>query len=202
MKNNKLAKFMALVLLVTLLAVILVSGTYAKYTTAVSAKDTATVARWNITLNGEDISKGTQKTLKLGLFDTINDTDFTSEDSDVTAGKIAPGTTGKFEIAKLINNSDVNAQYKITYSIDNNNNNIPLEFSKDKNAADSEWKSLSEFSMNDFVALAKDSTEGVSTGTIYWRWKFERNDDSADTDFGINTPEVVVTATITVEQVD
>ncbi len=201
MKNNKLAKFMALVLLVTLLAVILVSGTYAKYTTAVSAKDTATVARWNITLNGEDISKGTQKTLKLGLFDTINDTDFTSEDSDVTAGKIAPGTTGKFEIAKLINNSDVNAQYKITYSIDNNNN-IPLEFSKDKNAADSEWKSLSEFSMNDFVALAKDSTEGVSTGTIYWRWKFERNDDSADTDFGINTPEVVVTATITVEQVD
>lgn len=54
MKNNKLAKFMALVLLVTLLAVILVSGTYAKYTTAVSAKDTATVARWNITLNGED----------------------------------------------------------------------------------------------------------------------------------------------------
>ena len=49
MKNNKLAKFMALVLLVTLLAVILVSGTYAKYTTAVSAKDTATVARWNIT---------------------------------------------------------------------------------------------------------------------------------------------------------
>lgn len=201
MKNNKLAKFMALVLLVTLLAVILVSGTYAKYTTAVSAKDTATVARWNITLNGEDISKGTQKTLKLGLFDTINDTDFTSEESDVTAGKIAPGTTGKFEIAKLINNSDVNAQYKITYSIDNNNN-IPLEFSKDKNAADSEWKSLSDFSMNNFEALSKDSTEGVSTGTIYWRWKFERNDDSADTDFGINTPEVVVTATITVEQVD
>lgn len=193
MKNNKLAKFMALVLLVTLLAVILVSGTYAKYT--------ATVARWNITLNGEDISKGTQKTLKLGLFDTINDTDFTSEESDVTAGKIAPGTTGQFEIAKLINNSDVNAQYKITYSIDNNNN-IPLEFSKDKNAADSEWKSLSDFSMNNFEALSKDSTEGVSTGTIYWRWKFERNDDSADTDFGINTPEVVVTATITVEQVD
>ena len=201
MKNNKLAKFMALVLLVTLLAVILVSGTYAKYTTAVSAKDTATVARWNITLNGEDISKGTQKTLKLGLFDTINDTDFTSEESDVTAGKIAPGTTGQFEIAKLINNSDVNAQYKITYSIDNNNN-IPLEFSKDKNAADSEWKSLSDFSMNNFEALSKDLTEGVSTGTIYWRWKFERNDDSADTDFGINTPEVVVTATITVEQVD
>ena len=201
MKNNKLAKFMALVLLVTLLAVILVSGTYAKYTTAVSAKDTATVARWNITLNGEDISKGTQKTLKLGLFDTINDTDFTSEESDVNAGKIAPGTTGQFEIAKLINNSDVNAQYKITYSIDNNNN-IPLEFSKDKNAADSEWKSLSDFSMNNFEALSKDSTEGVSTGTIYWRWKFERNDDSADTDFGINTPEVVVTATITVEQVD
>ena len=201
MKNNKLAKFMALVLLVTLLAVILVSGTYAKYTTAVSAKDTATVARWNITLNGEDISKGTQNTLKLGLFDTINDTDFTSEESDVTAGKIAPGTTGQFEIAKLINNSDVNAQYKITYSIDNNNN-IPLEFSKDKNAADSEWKSLSDFSMNNFEALSKDSTEGVSTGTIYWRWKFERNDDSADTDFGINTPEVVVTATITVEQVD
>ena len=200
MKNNKLAKFMALVLLVTLLAVILVSGTYAKYTTSATGSDSATVARWNITLNGEDISKGTQKTFKLGLFDTINDTDFTSKDSDVTAGKIAPGTTGKFEIAKLINNSDVNAQYKITYSIDNNN--IPLEFSKDKNAADSEWKSLSEFSMNDFVALAKDSTEGVSTGTIYWRWKFERNDDSADTDFGINTPEVVVTATITVEKVD
>lgn len=201
MKNNKLAKFMAIVLLVTLLAVILVSGTYAKYTTTVSSNDSATVAKWNITLNGEDISKGTQKTLKLGLFDTINDTGFTNEDTDVTKGKIAPGTTGKFEIAKLINKSDVNAQYKIIYNI-TNTSNVPLEFSNDQNASDDEWKSLNEFSMNDFAPLSKNSEEGTSTGTIYWRWKFDRSNDVADTELGVNAPEVVVTATITVEQVD
>ena len=204
MKNNKLAKLMAVVLLVTLLAVILVSGTYAKYTTSVSATDKATVAKWNITLNDKDISNGTTETLKLGLFDTINDSDYTSEETNVDAGKIAPGTSGLFTIANLKNNSEVDAEYKITYTIENTKN-IPLEFSTDK----TDWKKLEALSMNDFAELSKS---GVSTDTIYWRWAFEDKTseentiarDTADTTIGVDSeiPTVTVTAKIDVQQKD
>lgn len=47
-KDNKLAKLTALVLLVTLAALILVSSTYAKYTSSANVSDTATVAKWSI----------------------------------------------------------------------------------------------------------------------------------------------------------
>ena len=79
MKENKLAKFMALVLLITLLAVILVSGTYAKYTTSASGTDTATVAKWSIKFGSEDIAKSQTKTLSIDLFSTITNTDGTTE---------------------------------------------------------------------------------------------------------------------------
>lgn len=204
MKNNKLAKFMALVLLVTLLAVILVSGTYAKYTTAVSAKDTATVAKWSIKLGNEDIAKSTEKTFAIDLFSTITNTDG-SEEKNVkkTDGSlIAPGTMGSFTLLSLKNESEVNAKYSVTYTLANESG-VPLEFTTNKDD-ESSWKSDFTTINVSNEALAMDAT--ATTATVYWRWAFTKDTarDTSDTTLGTaeTAPKVTVTATVNVEQVD
>ena len=108
-KNNKLGKFVAFVLLITIIAVILVASTYAKYTTSKDLEAVATVAKWSIKLGGKDITQN--ETVIFDLFTTVKDTDGNDE-TDVSANRIAPGTQGSFDV-ELENASEVTAKYNI-----------------------------------------------------------------------------------------
>ena len=202
MKNNKLAKFMALVLLVTLLAVILVSGTYAKYTTSATGSDSATVAKWSIKLGDEDIAKSTEKTFTIDLFSTITNTDGSEETNVKKTDKslIAPGTMGSITLASLKNESEVNAKYSVTYTL-TNESGVPLEFTTNKDD-ESSWKSDFTAINVSNEALAMDAT--ATTATVYWRWAFTKDTarDTSDTTLGTTTPTVTLTAKIDVEQAD
>lgn len=202
MKNNKTVKFMALVLFVTILAIILVSGTYAKYTTSATGSDTATVAKWSIKLGDEDIAKSTEKTFTIDLFSTITNTDG-SEEKNVkkTDGSlIAPGTMGSFTLLSLKNESEVNAKYSVTYTLANESG-VPLEFTTNKDD-ESSWKSDFTAVNVSNEALATDTT--ATTATVYWRWAFTKDTarDTSDTTLGTTTPTVTLTAKIDVEQAD
>ena len=202
MKNNKTVKFMALVLFVTILAIILVSGTYAKYTTSATGSDTATVAKWSIKLGDEDIAKSTEKTFAIDLFSTITNTDG-SEEKNVkkTDGTlIAPGTMGSFTLLSLKNESEVNAKYSVTYTL-LNESGVPLEFTTNKDD-ESSWKSDFTAVNVSNEALATDAT--ATTATVYWRWAFTKDTarDTSDTTLGTTTPTVTLTAKIDVEQAD
>lgn len=202
MKNNKTVKFMALVLFVTILAIILVSGTYAKYTTSATGSDTATVAKWSIKLGNEDIAKSTEKTFTIDLFSTITNTDG-SEEKNVkkTDGSlIAPGTMGSFTLLSLKNESEVNAKYNVTYTLANESG-VPLEFTTNKDD-ESSWKSDFTAVNVSNEALATDAT--ATTATVYWRWAFTKDTarDTSDTTLGTTTPTVTLTAKIDVEQAD
>lgn len=202
MKNNKTVKFMALVLFVTILAIILVSGTYAKYTTSATGSDTATVAKWSIKLGNEDIAKSTEKIFTIDLFSTITNTDG-SEEKNVkkTDGSlIAPGTMGSFTLLSLKNESEVNAKYSVTYTLANESG-VPLEFTTNKDD-ESSWKSDFTAVNVSNEALATDAT--ATTATVYWRWAFTKDTarDTSDTTLGTTTPTVTLTAKIDVEQAD
>ncbi len=205
MKENKTLKLIAFALLVTVIAIILVAGTYAKYASSASGSDTAVVAKWDIKagLAGEEVSiTGDNATVAFNLFDTILDEDGTAE-ADVTAGKIAPGTSGAFELS-VKNDSQVNAEYGITFSVkegESEETTIPLEFKVN----DGEWSSsLSS------VATTALNMNSSSVAKVEWRWAYETADadgnvvagDEVDTELGITPPEVTVTATLNVSQVD
>lgn len=202
MKNNRIVKFMVLVLFVTILAIILVSGTYAKYTTSATGSDSATVAKWSIKLGDEDIAKSTEKTFAIDLFSTITNTDG-SEEKNVkkTDGSlIAPGTMGSFTLLSLKNESEVNAKYSVTYTL-TNESGVPLEFTTNKDD-ESSWKSDFTAINVSNEALAMDAT--ATTATVYWRWAFTKDTarDTSDTILGTTTPTVTLTAKIDVEQAD
>lgn len=192
-KENKLIKFTSFVMLIAIIAMILVASTYAKYTSTASGTDTATVAQWDIKAGpeGSEVSiTGSDATVAFNLFDTILDEDGTTE-NDVASGKIAPGTSGAFELS-IKNDSQVNAEYTINFNI--SNTNLPLEFKIN----DSDWTS----------SLSNIATTALNMGTsdlanVEWRWAYEQTDgDATDTSLGINPEDIEITATLVVSQVD
>lgn len=204
-KNNKLGKFAVFVLLITIIAVILVANTYAKYITSKDLEAVATVAKWSIKLGGKDITTQNEA-VTFDLFTTVKDTDG-SDETDVSANRIAPGTQGSFDV-ELENASEVTAKYTVTFE-SQNTSNIPVEFSVDGGKT---WKTdIKELTLTDVLeAGAKTST--TESPKISWRWVFERGTEDSektinngfDTDLGISetAPTVTVTAHLVAEQVN
>lgn len=195
-KNNRLLKLSVYALLLTIVGLSLVSGTYAKYVSTASGTDTAVVAKWDIKAGkkGNEVSiTGNNSTVSFDLFDTINDTTNHEADADVVQGKIAPGTEGSFEFS-IKNDSEVNARYGLNFQI--SNSNVPLEFSIDGVNYTSSLTNIAP--SNDTKILMGKSTSVI----VYWRWKFENGRDAEDTELGLTTPSVAVTTTLIVEQID
>ena len=203
-KENKLVKFTMFVLLITIIAIVLVAGTYAKYTSKVSGESTATVAKWSIKVNNNELA-AENSTVTFNLFETINDTGNTAQETDVEDGLIAPGTAGSFNL-KVKNESEVTAKYSIDFVL-KNTSNIPIEFSTDGTTWTNSITALAE------KTLAVGAPE--DTMTVQWRWAFNGTDstnyqatqnDVTDTTLGIAAQtapaKVIVTTTLTATQVD
>lgn len=216
MKKNRTLRIAVLMLALSLLTCCFVGSTFAKYTSSAAGSSTATVAKWDITVNGDKMTAMTDGAdddltpdLTFNLFSTINDTGNTTDETDVADGKIAPGTAGSFDL-KVKNLSEVTAKYTITLT-EANTSNVPLQYSLDGTT----WKdSVAELTVTGLT----DQTLAVGaeevTHTVYWRWVFEGTTegahagqtDATDTALGVDAqttaPTVTITASIVVNQVD
>lgn len=209
MKKNVMMRMASCLLVAVLLTTCVISGTFAKYTSTATGSDIATVAKWSIKVIDTEIAATTDvENLYFNLFDTINDTNNTADETNVSDNLIAPGTAGSFEF-KVKNDSEVNAKYSVTLT-ETNASNIPLQYSVDG----TEWKdSIAELSMTDLTD--NEINIGVEeTVTVYWRWVFEGTTngahagqiDATDTALGIagqgTAPTVTIKLSITVTQID
>ena len=165
MKDNKLVKVFLIALLIVMVGLILVSGTYAKYTTKFTGSDTATVAKFKVSSNT------TAETFD--LFKTAKEVDGTTADAEVVNGKVAPGTGGKFDI-QLTNDSEVKVHYAISLK-ETNESNIPIEYSLDGTT----YVTAANFASVSADDLAIGSTtQQTKTVSVYWRWAFEGKDST------------------------
>lgn len=105
LKKNDI-KFISIFIIIVLLAFLYLGvNTYSKYRKQVAAKGEATVARWLIKVNTEDIKGKTEL--------TNNITPVWDANSYVKDELIAPGSTGYFEITIDATNVDVDFNYEI-----------------------------------------------------------------------------------------
>lgn len=105
LKKNDM-KFISIFIIIVLLAFLYLGvNTYSKYRKQVAAKGEATVARWLIKVNTEDIKGKTQL--------TNNITPVWDANSYVKEDLIAPGSTGYFEITIDATQVDVDFNYEI-----------------------------------------------------------------------------------------
>ena len=198
MKNLRKGLVFALVLL-SVVSLGSVAGTYAKYTSTATGTDSARVAKWSFTVGGTETA--TTDTFTFNLFNTTYDNVASANGTDKV---IAPGTTGFFNIV-LANASEVNAAYDIEYEV-TNTNNIPVEFSVDGTT----WESdITELNVDDKAINMNGGTETIK---VEWRWAFEGTSstnftstqtDGTDTALGTaGTAVLEVSATVTATQVD
>ena len=195
MKKNRSMRLAVVLLALTLITTCFVSGTFAKYTSSTAVSGSATVAQWDIEINGLDITTATQT---FDLFATIKDSDGNTED-EVATDLIAPGTSGSFTL-EIENKSEVDAKY--TLALSENANDVPLEFRVGTGAWTSDISTLG-------VTAADLNMGGDPSLTVEWRWVYEGGTDAldeADTDLGVaaqtTSEEVTITATLTAWQVD
>ena len=151
-KNNALL-LMVLLLLVGITS-LFVSGTYAKYTAQITGNGTAKVAKWAFD------TENAITTININLTETPDPT-------TLVANRIAPGTSGSFEIALTNANSEVGVDF--TLSLDTIAN-IPtnLKFYKDNSYTTEIVPGTTEVTGQ---IEAEDGT-GVNV-PIYWRWLYE-----------------------------
>ena len=202
---NKNLKKVGTMVLVAIVAVgaYFVSGTYAKYTSTMSGKGSASVAKWAWIINNKAFTTtdSVSEEFTFNPFANIKDT-AGADETDVAANLIAPGTSGNITL-DIINASEVNAEYKVEFEVTKNTSNIPLEYSLDGQT----WVSnIANLNLGTTTPIAIAMGESADQSNLQWRWVFEADRDAADTALGFaaNTtrPEVEVKAKVTVTQVD
>ena len=178
-KNYNSIKIFAILLLLVMLVLMLIVGTYAKYTTEVVGSDSAVVSKWAWQINDVDVSKSDTE-FSFNLFDTIKDTDGNTE-TDVKSTKIAPGTKGDFEI-KVENLSEVNAYYNLTLKETKGQDvsNAKIEYSIIGTDEATDWTtSINTFNLTNTLL---EMETGSKTLTVYWRWAYSPSVAQDDTD--------------------
>lgn len=191
MEKNKTMKMILITLLIAMIALVLVSGTYAKYTSSASGSDTARVAKWSFNVGENDIVA--KDTFTFDLFKTITDTDVVSANADKV---IAPGTSGSFDLV-LENKSETSAKYGITYTV-TNTASIPVQFSV--NGKD--WTDNLANVVESDTDTKLDANNGRKTIKIQWKWAYD-GDDTTDVNLGkVGTAKLIVQADVTATQID
>lgn len=218
-KNKNTFRVAALLLVACLISSVMLSGTFAKYTSEFAGEDTALVAKWNLTM-----SDGTNlyDTAKLNNPTTLDLFTHAYNDNILsTAGTqkiIAPGVSGNF-VLDLTNNSDVAAdiEFAITKPNPETDAAVPMEFSIGKDFHDVgatilQGHAALQEALNNLntapesdglirlaaVEVDEEEEEEIvdsETITVYWRWPFGTSDlvdhetNVADTTLGTTSAD-------------
>ncbi len=185
-QNSKFLKVVIALIILTMLALIALSGTYAKYTTSKTGTGTAVVANWDIDFTDGNNAEITS--FDVNLADTI-----TSNDSGNTF--IQPGSKGTFTI-KVTNNSQVSASLKAIIT-----NKSNTTFTQDQFT----------FTVTDDGTDVTDGTSTLAPGAtrtlkVDWEWVYNKTADADTEDTtlgeGATTPKTIYTVELTATQVN
>ena len=206
-----LKKVKVLLFLVSLsISLCLMSNTYSRYVADATGNVEASFAKWEILVNTNDVTDGTAS--------TIDFTPTIEENSNVANGKVAPSSTGYFDIDINPTNVDVSFTYSIALSIDTS---VVTDLKINKYAIlPSNYVEGNEITFVDLIGtninntITYDNENPDFTGftpftiRIYFEWfegVDETMDDTADTTVGntaaIENTSFTISSTITFEQV-
>lgn len=181
MKKNRLFMLGLVTVFVAVLSLTLVSSTFARYTSTITAGASAQVAKWDVKVNDSSTE------IEANLWQTIVDTTDGNQDEHVTTGKIAPGTKGSYQLI-LTNNSEVAVNY--TMNITEELKGVPVDFV---------YKIGEEEQTVTDNKLTGTLTMGASvTYVISWEWPFGESTNDNDH----SEKELSVDYSIVFDQID
>ena len=215
-KNGKTFRIGALLLVVVLISTVMLSGTFAKYTSEYAGQDTALVAKWSLAMTADGTELGiSPSSVSLDLFDHSYNTHI-NKMTNANEYIIAPGVDGEF-VLKMNYLADVDADVKITIEALPGNASVPMEYSVDGTS----WVNLDDLS-DEIKKSTLEDTGDISTDaaiaatnfrlvksevgataaktvsqTVKWRWAFDGTTTSTGatdvSDTALGTSSVAVT---------
>ena len=188
--NKKKKIVIVLIVLLILLFALLGGSTYAKYKSKVTGNANADVSNWNFLVNN---NKEIMQTISLNS--TINN-------STLVGNKIAPGTSGSFQIKLDATNSETGVNYIVNFE---NETQKPrnLKFTYNNKT----YNTLADLEKDLIGTIGVNDSNKVKELNIGWNWKYETGNtpqeiaknDEIDTEDGKNlnnyTFSMVVTGT-------
>ena len=176
MRKEKRSALLLMVLLLLIgITALYVASTYAKYTAEVTGQGTAQVAKWAFKTD----NASTDFEIKL---------DETYDPSTLVAKRIAPGTSGKFDIKLSNKNSEVGVNFTIAFT---DTTNVPQNLVFKQGSTEI---NPSTGTVTGHIAAGEELTVPLT-----WEWKYYTSDanDAKDTTDGETPKTMTVKATIT-----
>ena len=192
-------KFKVLIVIASLaITLSLMSNTYSRYVASSQGNVEIEFAKWQLLVNTTDITNGANSNISFTpTIDTNN--------SNVAENKVAPASTGYFDIEIDPTNVDVSFNYTIKLGIQNNENIPDLMITKYAIVPEEylEGDKLTEVTITDgIITNAMNYTSGgfnKFTIRVYFQWfegEGESMDDTADTSVGYTAATESTTFTI------
>lgn len=161
---SKKKKIILIIAILSCLVLSFIGGqSYSKYVSEVRGDGMAEVATWSFKVNGQ---KEQVQTIQLSS---------TCNNSTLVNNKIAPGTSGSFNIIVDGTGSDVGIQYDIKFT---NESTKPtnLKFTYDNQ----EYNSITELENNLSGIINANDENKVKTLTINWQWNYETGSNESE----------------------
>lgn len=136
---------------------------YSKYTTKLRGEGIAEVAIWSF-----EVNKNKEQVQTINLISTCNN-------QTLVNNKIAPGTSGSFDIMIDATGSDVGINYNISFS-DEENKPSNLKFIYE----DKEYNSIKELENNLSGTIKANEENKCRTLNIKWKWNYETGSDEEE----------------------
>lgn len=155
-----MSKKKKIIMAVAVLAIVVLAfiggQAYAKYITEVKGEGVAEVATWSFKVNGQK-----EQVQTINLASTCND-------ETLVDNKIAPGTSGSFNIIVDGTDSDVGINYNIAFE-DEANKPANLKFIYE----DVEYNSIQELENNLSGTINANDEDKTRILNVGWEWKYE-----------------------------
>lgn len=148
----------SILLLLILLFLAIVGYAWAKYSSTNNGNTNASVAKWSFKVNGSD-----ENFSSFNLENTINSNDSVQE------GKVAPGTSGYFDLNLDGRGSEVAINYIVNTTLENKPQNMHFYLDSNYNV---ELEVIdNHIIIDDFIPLSEINE--VKNVRIYWDWPLE-----------------------------
>ena len=159
MKKNKKVLIIALVLLAITLSFI-GGRTFSKYIAEVNGSGTADIANWVFKVNGQEDS-----VQNVNLLSTYNN-------ETLVNNKVAPGTSGSFNIVIDATGSEVGVDYDVTF-LNESEKPQNLVFMYD----DTKYSTIQDLQQDLSGTINANDENKTRTITIDWEWQYETGDN-------------------------
>ncbi len=190
--KNITKKIIVGIALVTIGASTFIGITHSKYTNKITGNGETEIAKWNFVVN-----EATEQMETIKLADTYNK-------DTLIYGRIAPGTSGSFDLVIDATDAEVGVKYKVDFEDETNKpSNLKFKYN------DMVFDEIEDYEDVFTGIIDADDTNKTRTLTVDWEWAYETTDndntleenDNTDTTEGLEALDYSFNITVTGTQV-